>query len=98
MANMNVNNNLHQDYYRQYKDDKFFNNQYDSYRQQLISELDSGTSETSSKMEVASSCRTDYTDRDDDQYSQQMSQQAPPSAPVAEPEANIFQINFTVSH
>lgn len=40
LARMNVKPNLSKAYYNQYKDDRFFNNQYAQYKQQLIQDLD----------------------------------------------------------
>jgi len=68
---MNVKNNLSQAYYNQYKDDRFFNNQYDQYRKQLMQELDNDEAPVQQPQiqPPSSAARTEYTDRDDDAYS-----------------------------
>lgn len=68
---MNVKNNLSQAYYNQYKDDRFFNNQYEQYKKQLVQELDSDASDVVSmpSIEAQPSAKTDYTDREDEHYS-----------------------------
>lgn len=71
---MNVKNNLSQAYYNQYKDDRFFNNQYDQYRKQLMQELDNDAPAQAQPVTPLAAQRSEYTDRDDDAYSQVTSQ------------------------